>query len=114
MALVTGQPKMKLKKDDTVRVIAGKDKGKNGRILRLLRNKARPGCVRVLVEGLNIVKKAKKARSQQDRGGIIEIEAPLDVSNVMIVCKKCGPARIGYKGEGKAKKRVCKKCGEVL
>jgi large subunit ribosomal protein L24 len=114
MALVTGQPKMKLKKDDTVRVIVGKDKGKNGRILRLLRNKARPGRVRVLVEGLNIVKKAKKARSQQDRGGIIEIEAPLDVSNVMIVCKKCGPTRIGYKGEGKDKKRVCKKCGEAL
>jgi large subunit ribosomal protein L24 len=114
MALVIEQPKMKLKKDDTVRVIAGKDKGKNGRILRLLRNKARPGHVRVLVEGLNIVKKAKKARSQQDRGGIIEIEAPLDVSNVMIVCKKCGPTRIGYKGDGKAKKRVCKKCGEAL
>jgi large subunit ribosomal protein L24 len=112
MALVTGQPKMKLKKDDTVRVIAGKDKGKNGRILRLLRKK--PGQARVLVEGVNIVKKAKKARSQQDRGGIIEIEAPLDVSNVMIVCKKCGPTRIGYKGEGKDKKRVCKKCGEAL
>jgi large subunit ribosomal protein L24 len=114
MALVTGQPKTKLKKDDMVHVITGKDKGKNGRILKLLRKKTQSGCVRVLVEGLNIVKKAKKARSQQDRGGIIEIEAPLDVSNMMIICKKCGPTRIGYKGKGKDKKRVCKKCGEVL
>jgi large subunit ribosomal protein L24 len=114
MALAIGQPKLKFKKDDTVCVTAGKDKGKSGRILRLVRNKARPGSARVLVEGINIVKKAKKARSQQDRGGIIEIEAPLDVSNVMILCKKCGPTRIGYKGEGKDKKRVCKKCGEAL
>jgi large subunit ribosomal protein L24 len=114
MALVTGQPKMKLKKDDTVRVIVGKDKGKSGRILHFVHKKAPAEGVRVLVEGVNIVKKAKKARSQQDRGGIIEIEAPFDVSNVMIVCKKCGPTRIGYKGEGKDKKRVCKKCGEAL
>jgi large subunit ribosomal protein L24 len=115
MALVSGQQKIKLKKDDTVRVIAGKDKGKTGRILGFLRKPARSGSrVRVLVEGINIVKKAKKARSQQDRGGIIEIEAPLDASNVMIICKKCGPTRIGYKGEGKDKKRVCKKCGEAL
>jgi large subunit ribosomal protein L24 len=114
MALVIGQPKKKLKKDDTVRVIAGKDRGKSGRILKLMRNKVCPGKTRVLVEGVNIVKKAKKARNQQDRGGIIEIEAPLDVSNVMILCKKCGPTRIGYKDEGKDKKRVCKKCGEAL
>jgi large subunit ribosomal protein L24 len=109
MALLKEQHKMKLKKDDSVRVIAGKDKGKSGRVLRLLREKNR-----VLVEGVNIVKKTKKPRSQQDRGGIIEIEAPLDVSNVMIVCKKCGPTRIGYTGEGKTKKRVCRKCGEAL
>jgi large subunit ribosomal protein L24 len=105
---------MKLKKDDMVRVITGKDKGKNGRILRLLYNKARPERVRVLVEGVNIVKKAKKPRSSQDKGGIIEIEAPLDASNVMIVCKNCGPVRAGYKGEGKNKKRVCRNCGEAL
>jgi large subunit ribosomal protein L24 len=114
MALAIKQPKLKLKKDDTVRVIAGKDKGKSGRILRLLRDKARPGRVRVLVEGVNIVKKAKKPRNQQDRGGIIEIEAPLDVSNVMVICKKCGPTRISYQGEGRDKKRICRKCGEAL
>jgi large subunit ribosomal protein L24 len=101
--------KFKLKKDDTVQVIAGKDKGKRGRILKILRDKDR-----VLVEGVNIVKKAKKRKNQQDRGGIIEIEAALHSSNLMIVCKKCGPSRIGYKIDGENKIRVCKKCGEAL
>ena len=101
--------KFKLKKEDTVQVITGKDKGKRGRILKILRGKDR-----ILVEGVNIVKKAKKKRRQQDRSGIIEIEAALHSSNLMIVCKKCGPVRIGYKIEGDNKIRVCKKCGEAL
>ena len=101
--------KFKLKKEDTVEIIAGKDKGKRGRILKIIREKDR-----VVVEGANIVKKAKKRRKQQDRGGIIEIEAALHSSNVMIVCKKCGPTRIGYKIDGSTKTRVCKKCGEAL
>ena len=101
--------KFKLKKEDTVQVIAGKDKGKRGRILKILRDKDR-----VLVEGVNIVKKAKKRKNQQDRGGIIEVEAALHSSNLLIVCKKCGPVRVGYKMEGDTKRRVCKKCGEVL
>ena len=103
------QHKFKLKKEDTVQIIAGKDKGKRGRILQILRDKDR-----VVVEGANIVKKAMKRKSQQDRGGIVELEAPIHISNVMIVCKKCGPTRIGYKLEGEAKVRVCKKCGEAL
>jgi large subunit ribosomal protein L24 len=61
-----------------------------------------------------MVKKAMKKRKQTDRGGIVEIEAALHISNVMIVCKKCGPTRLGYKIEGETKKRVCRKCGEVL
>jgi len=101
--------KFKLKKEDTVEIIAGKDKGKRGKILKILRDKDR-----LVVEGANIVKKAKKRRSQQDRGGIIEIEAALHSSNVMIVCKKCGPTRIGHKIEGDKKIRVCRKCGEAL
>jgi len=101
--------KFKLKKEDTVEIIAGKDKGKRGRILKILRD-----ADRVVVEGANLVKKAKKRRKQQDQGGIIEIEAALHSSNVMIVCKKCGPARIGYKIDGETKTRVCKKCGEAL
>ncbi|MDR3192953.1 MAG: 50S ribosomal protein L24 [Treponema sp.] len=101
--------KFKLRKEDTVQIITGKDKGKRGRILKILRDKDR-----LVVEGINIVKKAKKRRNQQDRGGIMEIEAPIHSSNVMIVCRKCGPTRIGYKLEGETKTRVCKKCGEVL
>ncbi|GHV16594.1 50S ribosomal protein L24 [Spirochaetia bacterium] len=103
------QHKFKLKKDDTVQIIAGKDKGKRGRILKVLRDKDR-----IVVEGANLVKKAQKRRNQQDRGGIIEIEAPLHSSNLMIVCKKCGPTRIGYKIDGDTKVRVCRKCGEAL
>jgi len=113
---MTAAHKFKIRKEDTVEIIAGKDKGKRGRILKIIRDKDR-----VVVEGLNMVKKAKKRRNQQDRGGIIEIEAALHASNVMIVCKKCGPTRIGYKlGEtdsktGKpVKTRVCRKCGEAL
>jgi large subunit ribosomal protein L24 len=103
------QHKFKLKKEDTVEIIAGKDKKKRGRILKILRDKDR-----VVVEGINIVKKAKKRRNQQDRGGIVEIEAAIHISNVAIVCKKCGPTRIGYKVEGDNKTRICKKCGEAL
>jgi large subunit ribosomal protein L24 len=101
--------KIKLRKDDNVQIIAGKDKGKAGRIIKILREKER-----VIVEGANIVKKAMKRKSQQDRGGIVEIEASIHISNVMIVCKKCGPTRIGYKMDGDNKQRICKKCGEAL
>ncbi|MDR2068696.1 MAG: 50S ribosomal protein L24 [Spirochaetaceae bacterium] len=101
--------KFKLKKEDTVQIITGKDKGKRGRILKILRDKDR-----LVVEGVNIVKKAQKRRNQQDRGGIVEIEAAIHSSNVLIVCKKCGPTRIGYKLDGTTKTRVCRKCGEAL
>ena len=107
--MVEAAHKFKLKKEDTVQIIAGKDKGKKGRILKILRDKDR-----VVVEGANIVKKAKKRRNQQDRGGIIEVEAAVHSSNVAIVCKKCGPTRIGYKVDEKNKTRICRKCGEAL
>jgi len=111
--MVEAAHKFKLRKEDSVEIIAGKDKGKRGRILKILRDKDR-----VVVEGANIVKKAKKRRNQQDRGGIIEVEAAIHYSNVVILCKKCGPTRIGYKLEGTAsggnKTRICKKCGEAL
>ena len=100
---------MKLKKDDTVQVIAGKEKGKQGKLLKINRDSGR-----VIVAGLNMVKKAMKKRKQNDRGGIEEIEAAIDASNVMIVCKKCGPTRVGIKIAGDDKQRVCRKCGEVL
>ncbi len=101
--------KFKIKKEDTVQIIAGKDKGKRGRVLKILRDKDR-----IIVEGANLVKKAMKRKSQQDRGGIVEVEAAIHSSNVMIVCKKCGPAKIGFKIDGDKKIRVCRKCGEAL
>ena len=103
------EKKFKIRKDDTVQVIAGKDKGKTGNVVRVL-----PAKNAVIVSGINIVKKAMRKRSQQDQGGIAEIEAPLNISNVAIVCKKCGPTRIGYKLDGDKKTRVCRKCGETL
>ncbi len=103
------EKKFKLRKEDQVQVIAGKDKGKQGKVVRIIREKDR-----AIVAGVNMVKKAQKKRKQTDRGGIIEIEAPIQISNVMIVCRKCGPTRIGYKIEGDTKKRVCRKCGEAL
>ncbi len=103
------EKKFKIRKDDTVEVIAGKDKGKRGTVVRVVREKDR-----VIVSGVNIVKKAMRKKSQQDRGGIVEVEAPLHISNVAIVCKKCGPTRIGYKLDGDKKFRVCRKCGDTL
>lgn len=105
-----GRKKFKIHKGDTVQVLSGKDKGKQGEIVRMVTKKDA-----VIVSGLNLVKKAVKRRSQQDQGGIIEIEAPLHVSKVGIVCKKCNrPVRIGYKFDGDKKIRVCRKCGEAL
>jgi large subunit ribosomal protein L24 len=101
--------KYKLRKEDLVQVIAGKDKGKQGKILKIDREKGR-----VIVAGVNMIKKAMKKKKQNDRGGIAEIESALHISNVLIVCKKCGPVKIGYKIDGDSKKRVCRKCGEVL
>ena len=107
--------KFKLKKEDNVEIITGKDKGKRGRILKIIRE-----TDRVVVEGANLVKKAMKKRKQNDRGGIVEIESPIHSSNVALVCKKCGPTRIGYKLDPgaadpkKSKIRVCRKCGEAF
>jgi large subunit ribosomal protein L24 len=101
--------KFKLRRDDQVMVISGKDKGKTGRILRI-----DPENERVLVEGVNIVKKAMRKKSQQDRGGIVEIEAPIHISNVQFVTKNGKPSRLGTKAEGSETVRVAKKTGETV
>ena len=104
--------KYKIHKDDNVEIVAGKDKGKRGTVVRVIRKE---NTAKVIVAGANLVKKAIKRRSQQDAGGIAEVEAPLDISNVMLICKKCGrPVRAGYKIDGDKKIRVCRKCGEAL
>ena len=101
--------KSKIHKNDIVQVIAVKDKGKRGSVVSVNLKKET-----VIVSGVNIVKKAMRKKSQQDQGGIAEIEAPLNISNVAIVCKKCGPTKIGYKIDGDKKVRVCRKCGDIL
>lgn len=101
--------KIKLKKDDTVQVISGNEKGKSGRVIKVDKLTSR-----VLIQGVNLRKKAMRRKDQQDKGGIAEIEAPIHVSNVNIVCKKCGPTRIKMDTEGKLKVRKCRKCGDVL
>lgn len=103
--------KLHVKKDDTVIVITGKDKGKKGRIIA-----AYPRENRVLVEGVNMVKKHSKPSQQNPQGGILDQEAPIHVSNVMLVDPKTNkPTRVGYKVlENGQKVRVAKKSGEVI
>ncbi|WP_222429976.1 50S ribosomal protein L24 [Paenibacillus cremeus] len=103
--------KLHVKKEDNVFVITGKDKGKKGRVLA-----AFPRENRVLVEGVNLIKKHTKPSQQNPQGGIIEQEAPIHVSNVMLIDPKSGqPTRVGYKVLENGKKvRVAKKSGEVI
>lgn len=102
---------MKIHKGDLVTVTAGKERGKRGRVRQAL-----PQEERVVVEGVNFIKKHRRPRSEMDQGGIIEFEAPLHVSNVMLICPHCKkPVRVGYAflpdGE---KVRVCRSCDEVV
>lgn len=102
--------KLKIKKGDNVMVIAGKEKGKKGKIVAVDTKESR-----VIVEGVNIVTRAKKPRSAQDKGGLMKKESPIDVSNVMLVCPSCGkPSKIGVKVVNGEKVRFCKKCGKEL
>jgi large subunit ribosomal protein L24 len=101
--------KYRLKKNDTVKVIAGKDKGKTGRILRIDKDRDR-----VVVEGVNIVKKAVKKRRENDTGGIIEIEASIHISNVTAVTKNGDATRVGFAIQNNEKVRIARKTGEQL
>jgi large subunit ribosomal protein L24 len=101
----------RIKKNDTVMVIAGRERGKSGKVLRVL-----PEKQRALVERLNIVKRHTRPRGPQSAQGIVEKEAPLHISNLMIMCDKCdGPVRMGKKIlEDGRHVRVCRRCGEQL
>ncbi len=101
---------MNVKLNDNVLVIAGKYKGKQGKVVA-----TSPKNATVIVEGVNIHKKAKKARKANEVSKIVDIEAPIDVSNVMVVCPSCDKAiRVKFNIEGEVKHRVCPKCGAVL
>jgi len=103
--------KLHVKKDDLVMIIAGKDKGKSGKVLRVL-----PEKERVLVENLNLIKRHTRPSQSNNEGGIIEKEAPIAISNVQLLCKGCNkPARTGIKVlEDGNKVRFCKKCNEIV
>ena len=101
---------LNIQRNDRVVVIAGSDRGKQGRVLRVI-----PETSRVLVEHVRMVKKNVRPNPQKNiKGGIAEQEAPIHVSNVMLVCPNCGPSRVGHKFEGDKKVRVCKKCDQVI
>ena len=101
---------MKVKKNDTVLVLTGKDAGKTAKVLVAL-----PKDNKVVVDGINVQKKHKKARSAQEVSSIVNQSGAIDASNVLVVCPACNKAtRVAYKTEGDKKVRVCKKCGAVL
>lgn len=102
--------KLKIKTGDTVKVISGKDKGAQGEVLSV-----QPQKNRVVVQGVNMIHKAMRPTQINPAGGIDVREAAIDVSNVMLVCPDCGlPTRVGYRGTGHDKVRVCKKCGKDI
>ncbi len=102
---------MNIRKNDTVLVISGKDKGKKGKV-----RFAYPKEDKLIVEGVNFVKKHSKAKGQVKQAGIIELEAPLDVSNVMLLCAKCNhPTRVGFQTLQDGRRvRICRICREVI
>ena len=102
---------MFVRKDDTVMVVAGKERGKTGKVIRVVPKKSR-----VFIERVHLVKRHSKPRSAQQPGGIVEKEASIHVSNVMIMCDPCNaPVRIGYRVlEDGEKMRICRRCGVGL
>jgi len=101
---------LNVRRNETVQVLTGSDRGKSGRVLRVFPDKGT-----VLVEHVRVVKKTVSSKTgQRTKGGIAEQESPINISNVALVCPNCGPARIGYKMDGDTKVRLCKKCGQTL
>jgi large subunit ribosomal protein L24 len=101
---------LKIRKGDRVRVLSGKDRGKEGEVMRAL-----PSVGKVIVDGVNVAKRHTRPTRATMQGGIIDKDMPVPVSSVAVVCSRCGPTRIGYRFEDDGRKiRVCKKCGGDL
>jgi len=101
---------MRIKKGDQIQIIAGKDKGKSGKVLRVISEK-----FGIVVEGLNLAKKHMKPKKGGEKGQRIEIPMSLNISNVMLVCPKCGKlTRVGFKISKEEKSRICKKCNSEI
>ena len=106
----TEHKRVDIRRNDTVKVITGRDKGKEGRVLRVF-----PDDAKLLVEHVMIVKKHVRPNPQRNiKGGIAEQESRIAISNVQLVCPTCGPVRIGHEVRGDRKVRICKKCGTTL
>ena len=109
-ATATAHKHVDIRRNDTVKVLSGKDKGKQGRVLRVF-----PDTGRVLVEHVMVSKKHVRPNPQRNiKGGIAEHENPVSISKVQLMCPTCGPVRIGHAVQGDRKVRVCKKCGTTL
>jgi large subunit ribosomal protein L24 len=101
---------MKIKKGDTVLIISGKDRGKRAKVLDVF-----PASNRAVVEGVNLRKKHVKPKKSGQKGQIVQLPGPFDISNAKLICSKCGKAtRVGYKISEKNKFRICKKCGQEI
>jgi large subunit ribosomal protein L24 len=101
---------MKIRKNDTILVVSGKDRGKKGKVLTSF-----PKISKILVEGVNLRKKHQRPKKQGEKGQVVLMPGPISVSNVKIICSKCGsPARIGYRVLEENKVRICKKCNQEI
>ncbi|HEX7892973.1 MAG TPA: 50S ribosomal protein L24 [Terriglobales bacterium] len=105
MATATEHKRVDIRRNDTVKVMSGKDKGKQGRVLRVF-----PDTGRILVEHVAVSKKHLRP-TQTSKGGIADQESPISISKVQLICPTCGPVRVGHAIQGDHKVRVCKKCG---
>ena len=103
--------RMNVKKGDLVKVISGNDKGKEGQVLIVFKEEGR-----IIIEGVNLIKKHQRPKSQTDQGGIVTKEAPIDSSNVLLICTSCNtPTRVMYKmDKNNKKKRVCSRCDSFI
>lgn len=101
---------MKIRKGDTVSIISGKDRGRIGKVLKIF-----PKAGEILVEGVNLMKKHQRPKGAGEKGQIIQLPKPIDVSNAKLICSKCGKAtRVGYRIVENKKYRICKKCGQEI
>ncbi|MSU75443.1 MAG: 50S ribosomal protein L24 [Candidatus Magasanikbacteria bacterium] len=101
---------MKIKTNDQVKILSGKDRGKTGKVIQVFSAENK-----VVVAGMNLIKKHLRARSQSEKGQVIELSAPMAVSKVALLCPKCQTAtRVGYKIEGDKKTRMCRKCKTIV
>lgn len=101
---------MKIRKGDTVLIISGKDRGRKGKVIE-----AFPKKRKVVVEGINLRKKHVRAKKSGEKGQIVTMPAPLDISNLKLICSKCGKGtRVGFKIEGGKRYRICKKCKKEI